>query len=176
MKTAPIVLLLLAFGAAPPTVRAATGAAELSIDRATVGSWIGLAVEDPVVAELPGLGSVEIRLTAPSRVRFVDGGVEGRLAVAVPTLGWRGEVDLRFEPRIERRAGTVRFVATSARLVGPSPPAVDLARWIPAIPLPRSLGGDIELAGGRRLPLHAWVHGLRIDEQRVYLKLGIDLP
>lgn len=152
----------------------AAGAAELSVDRATVRHWLTEALSEPIQVELP-VGTIELRLSPPKEVRFVDGGIEARLAMEPTRALGSAELSVRYETHLDRRTGTLRFLPTTARLQ-PEPPLLgDLSRWMPPMALPRRLSGEFELGEGRVVALTAFVHRVRIDEERLRLELGLDL-
>ena len=146
-KLAWLFLLLLGVGS---TVHAAASAGELTLDRSAVRELIALALPEPWNLELPGMGTVTLRLEAPDEVRFHEGGVETELPLKLSGLGHELLLHVRFVPSVEPLSGVVRLEPESIVPDLALPFEIDLRAWVPTIDLPRRLDWELELSGGKR--------------------------
>ncbi len=152
---------------------AGRGAGELSLDRSAVVALVDAGMPRSVPLSVAGLGELTLELQPPRTVEFVDGGVEGRVLVTLAGLRYSTGVHVRYVPRVEARSGVVLLEPESAEPELLPPIALDLARLLPAVPLPR--GSDWLLpgmgAGQVRLRLH--VQGMVVEDERLVVEFGI---
>jgi len=144
------------------------GIGELALDRGAITDLVAAAMPEPVT-----IGPVTLTAGRPTPVDFIEGGVETSVPVRVDELGWKGVVDLRYEPRVRPENGGVHLAAVRVRPRVPLPVEFDLSRWAPLVELPRRLEWDLPLAGGASVRVICFVQGLEIDDERLRVELGL---
>jgi len=154
---------------------AGQGAAELALDRSAVTELLAAAVPERIVVSAPGLGELGIDVGPPSRVEFRDGAVEATFPLRIEGLEWTGPLWVRYRPVVEPKYGTVRLVPAAAELPAPLDLAPDPTRWMPAVDLPRRLDWDVDLERGGRLRVRCYLQGVKIDDERLVVQLGLQL-
>ena len=171
------VILLPAFPAMThaglPDQERGRGAAELSLDAASVLAIVQAALPETVTVILPGAGSAEVRITPPATVRFADGGVESDLRLALPVIGWSSRVRVRYVPDVRPDDGIVRLAAESAEPDVYLPVSLDLAPLLPPADLPRTVSWTLEGPDGRSFPLRCDVQGVHVGDDRLVIELGV---
>lgn len=165
--------LFLLTPARAPEVHAATSAGELTLDRSAVREMVALALPEPWTLELPGLGTVTLRIDPPGEVRFRDGGVETELPVTLSALDRGFLLHVRFVPGVEPLSGIVRLEPESIVPEVALPFEVDLRSWLPTVDLPRRLDWNLELAGGKTARVTCFVQGLVVEDDRLRIDLGL---
>jgi len=163
------VALLLSLFALPATA----GAIELSLDRGAVRSLVGAVASGRIEMKAPALGDVAIVVGAPGPVAFREGGVEVELPLALEPLNLRVTATVRLEPQLERSTGIVRLVARELVLGGALPLKLDTAAVVPPVELPRRVGGTFAGPRDVTLELDGFVHGVRVEDERVVVELGL---
>ncbi|MFQ5720782.1 MAG: hypothetical protein ACE5IK_14685, partial [Acidobacteriota bacterium] len=149
------------------------GAAELSLDRAAVLSLVEAALPPAVSVAIPGAGAIEVTLSPPGSVTFVDGGVETDVVVGVPALRWESTVHARYEPDIDAEDGVIRLRAVTAEPALVLPFSVDLAPLLPVVDLPRAFGWSLRGPGGDAVAVHCSIEAVRIEDERLIVELGL---
>ena len=164
--------LLMAFAAALPAA-AGTGAGELSLDRAAILGMLEAAIPPPATVSVPGLPDLTVRIDRARDLQFVDGGVEATLSVSVEPLRYTAVLRVRYTPEVTRPEGIVTLRAVSAIPDSPVPVTLDLARFLPEVPLPRAMRWTVDGAGGGAVELTCLVQGVEIEEHRLVVQLGL---
>jgi hypothetical protein len=154
---------------------AGPAAAELSLDRAAVRELLRAALPDPVRVELTGLGSATLRLLAPARVEFSEGGIEATFPLEIEEAGWRTPVAVRLVPRVDPLDGTVRLVPESVRPELALPIDIDLSAWIAALELPRRFDWPLGLREKQGIEVTCFLQRMTVQDERVVLELGLSL-
>jgi hypothetical protein len=163
---------VLALGVAP-ALGAAASAGELTLDRSAVRELIALALPEPWELELPGMGTVTLRLDAPDEVHFREGGVEAELPLKLSGLGHELLLHVRFVPSVEPISGVVRLEPESIVPDLALPFEIDLRAWVPTVDLPRRLDWELELSGGKKTRVTCFVQGLTVEDKRLRVDLGL---
>lgn len=146
----------------------AGGIGELALDRGALTELLAAAVPPP-----RALGPVTLEASRPEPVRFVDGGVESALTLRIVEFDWSSVVELRYEPAVRAEDGLVHLAPVRVQPRLPLPVELDLVAWAPQIELPRRLGWELPLVGGRRIEVLCYVQGIVIDEERLRVELGL---
>ncbi|UCF68049.1 MAG: hypothetical protein JSV80_01755 [Acidobacteriota bacterium] len=152
---------------------AAAGVGELSLDAAAVAAVVKSGMPGPVPVSVPGMGSVTLAFEAADTVRFIDGGLESRVSVAVQPLGLSGHVAVRYEPAIDRASGIVRLHATKVQGEGPLSLLPDLASLLPPVDLPRGFRWTFHPQGGTARQMTLDVHAVTVTDERLIVKFGL---
>jgi len=163
-------LLVVASGGA---VHGGGGAGELSLDRAAITGLLESALPTPTRIDLPGLPELTVRIDAPRGVEFVDGGVETTLTLSLEEISWHGSLRVRYVSEVVRPEGIVTLRAESVTPELPIPVSLDLKRFLPDVPLPRSLRWTVEGPAGRPLELTCLVQSVEVGEERLVVKFGL---
>lgn len=156
-----------------PLAVAGNGAGELTLDRGAVAAILSANLPDPIKLSVPGLGAVSIHISPPVSVRFVEGGVDVMVGLAVEPLGLQGEAALRYVPEIDEKSGMVRFRAQKATLGGALAGFPDLAGFFPPLELPRSFDWTAQSQASSSVRMTIAVQGVVVEKDRVVLKLGL---
>jgi len=150
---------------------ARSGEIELDFDRESVRDLLVAGRPDPRRIAVPPLGEVVLRLSDPTEVRFVDGGLETRVPYALEPIGLAGVLAVRYVPDVDPESRAVRLVPASASAEGSVPVPFDLAGILPVVRLPRQTGwtlaredGDVDLVVEPR--------EVRIEGDRLRVRLG----
>jgi len=149
------------------------GAGELSLDRAAITGLLESALPGPTRIDLPGLPELTVRIEAPRSVDLVDGGVETTLTLSLEEISWHGSLHVRYVPEVVRPEGIVTLRAESVTPELPVPVFLDLKRFLPDVPLPRSLRWTVEGPAGRPLELTCLVQSVEVGEERLVVKFGL---
>jgi len=149
------------------------GAGELSLDRAAITGLIESALPTPTRIDLPGLPELTVRIDAPRSVDLVGGGVETTLTLSLEEISWHGYLRVRYVPEVVRPEGIVTLRAESVTPELPIPVSLDLKRFLPDVPLPRSLSWTVEGPAGRPLQVTCLVQSVEISDERVVVKFGL---
>jgi hypothetical protein len=151
------------------------GVAELALDRSAVAALLAAAIPDKLPVPVPGVGEVTIGVQGPDRVEFRDGAVEATFSLSIAGIGWDVALRVRYRPEVEPNYGVVRLVPIEAELPPPLNATYDPIRWMPVVDLPRQLEWDLELQQGGRLRVRCYLQGVRIDDERLVMQLGLQL-
>jgi hypothetical protein len=149
------------------------GAGELSLDRAAITGLLESALPGPTWIDLPGLPELTVRIDAPRSVDLVDGGIETTLTLLLEEISWSGSLHVRYVPEVVRPEGIVTLRAESVTPELPVPVSLDLNRFFPNVPLPRSLRWTVEGPAGRPLELTCLVQSVEVGEERLVVKFGL---
>ena len=151
------------------------GAAELSLDRAGVRDLLAAVLAEPI--EIRGAAGARwtLAIRPPRRVDFADGGIEARLQVELPGIRQAVPFDVRYRPAELDAEGHLGFVAERAEPVGAWGSLPDLAKLLPAVALPRRLGGDLALGSAGGVGWTSFVQGVRVEPERLVLLLGLQI-
>ncbi len=172
--TTALVLLAssLAF-AGRPSPAVSSGLGELSLDPGAIAAIVRAGIPGPIPISIPGAGEVSVLLEAPSSVRFVEGGVETSMGVALVELGMRGRVMLRLEPELLPKSGRIRLRATRAVAEGKLSLLPDLAPLLPAVELPRTFEWLAPEGGHPHTRLSLYLQGVEITPERFVLRFSL---
>ena len=171
MRALVSTVLLLATAGQPAA--AGNGAAELSLDRGAILGMLEAVLPPPATVSLPGLPELTVRIERPRDLQFTDGGVEATLSVALDELGYTGSLRVRYVPEVLRPEGIVTLRAVSAIPESPVPVTLDLARFLPEVPLPRAMSWTVDGPGGGAVELTCLVQGVEVGEHRLVVQLGV---
>ena len=173
-RTTRLVLALFLWLPLPVTLLAAgDGVGELSLDRVAVATLIRYSTPGTIEVRVPVVGTVSARIGPPRRVELREGGIEAVLPFELTEPSLAVDLDVRFVPTIDREQGTVRLVAERVVPMGGSLPGLDLRSLVPAVELPRTLGGNVATPAGASVELTAFVHGVRISDERLLIEFGL---
>jgi hypothetical protein len=153
---------------------AESGGLELALDRAAVAAIIRAGIPAPRPYPVPGIGQATIALDAPETVDFRDGGLEAMIGVRVLELGLSGRVALRYEPQLDAETGIVRLRPVRGRFDGPLSALPDIAPLLPSVSVPQQWAGELEPRGGVRTEVSVRVRDVRIGDERLFVRLGLD--
>ena len=151
------------------------GIAELALDRSAVTALLAAAIPDKLPVPLPGVGEVIIGVQGPDRVEFRDASVEATFSLSIAGIAWDAPLRVRYRPEVEPKYGVVRLVPIEAELASPLDAAYDPIRWMPVVNLPQQLEWDLDLQQGGRLRVRCYLQGVRIDDERLVMQLGLQL-
>jgi hypothetical protein len=148
------------------------GAGELSLDRGAVLSLMTAAMPRTLMLVVSPAEEVTLAIQPPSRLEFVDGGIEAEITFTLEELSFSTPIRIRYVPEVEPRHGLLRLVATEAvpDLLLPVP--VDLAPLLPVVDLPRSFTWSLKSHAGQAVPVRCIVQGVEIGEERLVVRLG----
>ena len=148
------------------------GAGELSLDRGSVLSLMTAVMPRTLGLIVPQAGELTLGIEPPSRLEFIDGGIEAELTFTLEELFFTSPIRVRYVPEVEPRQGLLRLVATEAIPDLPLPVPVDLAPLLPIVDLPRSFSWSLQGFAGQAVPVRCVVQGVEIDDERLVVQLG----
>jgi len=157
---------------APGAAGVPDGAGELSLDRGSVLSLMTAAMPRTLKLAVPQVGELTLDIEPPTRIEFIDGGIEAELTFTLKELFFTSPIRVRYVPEVEPRQGLLRLVASQAVPELPLPVPVDLAPLLPPVELPRSFSWSLQGFAGQAVPIHCVVQGVEIDDERLVVQLG----
>jgi hypothetical protein len=168
-----LILLAGALGLAVGAAAAGPGAAELSLDRASVRALIAAATEEPIELELPGIGPLTVRAGPPARLDFVEGGIETTLPLELTGPDFKTSLSLRYVPFVDPLYGDVMLRCELATSEERLPVDVGLARFFEPIVLPRRVDWNLPVDHGVELSVRGYVQGVEVLDDRLVVRLGL---
>ena len=109
----------------------------------------------------------------PRSVEFHEGGVETLLPFTIPEIGLSGSFELRYVPAVDPQTGVVHLAAESIVPLAGLPFRIELDGWLGAVELPRRVDWTFELEPDREIEVTCFVQGLRVENDRLLLELGL---
>jgi hypothetical protein len=149
------------------------GAAELSLDAGAVRALVATRLPDPVRLSPGGLGDLTLRVLPPVRVEFRDGGIDVPLRLTAVEIGWSASLAVRLMPEVVPTTGALRLAVTEARVDLPFD--YDITAWLRPLDLPRRFEWTVPVADGQTLELLCFLQGLRVEDERLVVELGVHL-
>ena len=152
---------------------AATGAGELSMDRAAVAALIDVAIPDTYVYNVPNLGDLTFQMKPKGDVTMGPEGIRTTIAVSAPKLGLTGDMIVLLGTRLDKEKGQLLLETREARFDSPMGIIPDIASFIPVTEIPRVFDYVIVQNPDEPTRIVIYLQDVKITEERLTILLGM---
>lgn len=170
-RSIPVIATIAAIAVGSSATPGAASAGEIALDADAIRRLLDVATPRTIPVRIPVMGTTEVSLTPPDRVRFVDGGVECRVRVEVDAIGTGSTISVRYVPGIDPESGAVRLRAQRAVAETPLGIPIELASVLPAVDLPRKMSWRVEL--DRPGVIEMMPRRVRVERSRIVLEFEL---
>lgn len=152
---------------------AGRGSVELTLDKPAVAALLAASLPEQRDVVIPGGAKVTLEMSGADRVQFVDGGMESLLDIRVKEFGLTGQIDVRYEPRVDPETGKVQFVPVRTKPTGALAIVPDMSGLLSPLDLPRGFQWLLSPDGRSHHQLDVHVQGVKVSESKITIEIGL---